>query len=104
MSKVNETLIAFADDILKSAKRHLGGRRIGKNKNYGVATGTLKRSLNYRVRVRGNEIREISFGAKGKSEEICSVHSFWSQRHSQESRVSLHLSQATTVFGLCEVD
>ena len=69
MSKVNETLIAFADDILKSAKRHLGGRRIGKNKNYGVATGTLKRSLNYRVRVRGNEIREISFGAKGKAKK-----------------------------------
>ena len=66
MSKVNETLIAFADDILKSAKRHLGGRKIGKNKNYGVATGTLKRSLNYRVRVRGNEIREISFGAKAR--------------------------------------
>ena len=69
MSKVNQTLIAFADDILKSAKRHLGGRRIGKNKNYGVASGTLKRSLNYRIRVRGNEIREISFGAKGKAKK-----------------------------------
>ena len=67
MSKVNETLIAFADEVLKSAKRHLGGRKIGKNKNYGVASGNLKRSLNYRVRVRGNEIREITFGAKGKA-------------------------------------
>lgn len=72
MSKVNETLIAFADDILKSAKRHLGGRRIGKNKNYGVATGTLKRSLSYRVRVRGNEVREVTFGARGNANKYAS--------------------------------
>ena len=76
MSKVNETLIAFADEVLKSAKRHLGGRKIGKNKNYGVASGNLKRSLNYRVRVRGNEIREITFGAKGKADKYASFINF----------------------------
>lgn len=66
MSKFNEILLAFAEEIVKSARRHLGGRRIGKNKNYGVATGELKRSLNYKIRVRGNEIREVTFGSKVK--------------------------------------
>lgn len=67
MKNLNEVIIRFADEVVKSAKRHLGGRRIGKNKNYGVATGTLKRSLSYRVRVRGNEVREVTFGARGKA-------------------------------------
>ena len=66
MSKFNEVLLAFAEDIVQSARRHIGGRRIGKNKNYGVATGELKRSLNYKIRVRGNEIREVTFGSKVK--------------------------------------
>lgn len=66
MSKFNEVLLAFAEDIVKSARRHIGGRRIGKNKNYGVATGKLKRSLSYKIRVRGNEIREVTFGSKAK--------------------------------------
>ena len=66
MSKFNEVLLAFAEDIVKSARRHIGGRRIGRNKNYGVATGKLKRSLSYKIRVRGNEIREVTFGSKVK--------------------------------------
>ena len=66
MSKFNEVLLAFAEDRVKSARRHIGGRRIGKNKNYGVATGKLKRSLSYKIRVRGNEIREVTFGSKVK--------------------------------------
>ena len=66
MSKFNEVLLAFAEDIVQSARRHIGGRRIGRNKNYGVATGKLKRSLSYKIRVRGNEIREVTFGSKAK--------------------------------------
>jgi hypothetical protein len=66
MSKFNEVLLAFAEDIVKSARRHIGGRRIGRNKNYGVATGKLKRSLSYKIRVRGDEIREVTFGSKAK--------------------------------------
>jgi hypothetical protein len=69
MSELNKLLIAFSDDILKSAKRHLGGRTIGKNKNYGVASGQLKRSLTYRIRVRGKDIQEVTFGAKGKAQK-----------------------------------
>ena len=69
MSDFNKLLIELSNDILKSAKRHLGGRRIGKNKNYGVASGQLKRSLSYRIRVRGNDIKEVTFGAKGKAEK-----------------------------------
>ncbi len=69
MKYVNEVMLFFADEVLKSAKRHLGRRRVGRNKSYGVATGLLKRSLTYRVRVRGEEIREITFGAKGKAND-----------------------------------
>lgn len=72
MKNLNEVIIRFADEVVKSAKRHLGGRRIGKNKSYGVATGTLKRSLSYRVRVRGNEVREVTFGARGKADKYAS--------------------------------
>ena len=72
MKYINEVLIFFADEVIKSAKRHLGRRKIGRNKSYGVATGTLRRSLNYRIRVRGEEIREIKFGAKGKADKYAS--------------------------------
>ena len=72
MSEFNKLLIEFSNDILKSAKRHLGGRRIGKNKNYGVASGQLKRSLSYRIRVRGNDIKEVTFGARGNANKYAS--------------------------------
>ena len=67
MKNLNEAILLFADEVVKSARRHLGGRKIGRNKNYGVATGTLKRSLSYKIRVRGNEVREVTFGAKGNA-------------------------------------
>ena len=67
MKNLNDVIIRFADEVVKSARRHLGGRKIGKNTSYGVATGNLKRSLSYRIRVRGNEIREVTFGAKGNA-------------------------------------
>jgi len=67
MKGLNDVLIKFSDEVLKSAKRHLGGRKIGKNKNYGVASGNLKRSLSYKIRVQGDTIKEITFGAKGSA-------------------------------------
>ena len=66
MKNLNDVILLFAEEVVKSARRHIGGRRIGKNKNYGVATGQLKRSLSYKIRVRGNEIREVTFGSKAK--------------------------------------
>jgi hypothetical protein len=66
MKNLNDVILLFAEEVVKSARRHIGGRRIGKNKNYGVATGELKRSLSYKIRVRGNEIREVTFGSKVK--------------------------------------
>ena len=69
MKNLNAVLTKFADEVVKSAKRHLGGRKIGKNKSYGVASGTLKRSLSYRIRVQGDTIKSITFGAKGKADK-----------------------------------
>ena len=66
MKNLNDVILLFAEEVVKSARRHIGGRRIGKNKNYGVATGELKRSLSYKIRVRGNDIREVTFGSKVK--------------------------------------
>ena len=66
MKNLNDVILLFAEEVVKSARRHIGGRRIGKNKNYGVATGKLKRSLSYKIRVRGNDIREVTFGSKVK--------------------------------------
>jgi len=87
MKYINEVLIFFADEVIKSAKRHLGRRKIGRNKSYGVATGTLRRSLNYRIRVRGEEIREIKFGAKGKADKYASfIH--WGVDGTQKSQKS----------------
>jgi hypothetical protein len=76
MSELNKVLLAFSDDILKSAKRHLGGRRIGRNKSYGVSSGQLKRSLSYTIRVRGKDIQQVTFGARGKADEYAAFIHF----------------------------
>jgi hypothetical protein len=87
MKNVNEAIIQFSDEVVKSAKRHLGGRKIGRNKNYGVASGNLKRSLSYRVRVRGNEIRQVTFGARGKANKYAAfVH--WGVNGTQKNQGS----------------
>tara|TARA_B100001248_G_scaffold231793_1_gene192394 strand:+ start:56 stop:616 length:561 start_codon:yes stop_codon:yes gene_type:complete len=87
MKNLNKAIILFADEVLKSAKRRIGGRRIGRNKNYGVATGTLKRSLSYRVRVRSNEVREVTFGARGKADKYASfIH--WGVNGTQKNQKS----------------
>ena len=95
MSELNKVLLAFSDDIVKSAKRHLGGRKIGKNKNYGVASGQLKRSLSYKIRVRGNDIREVTFGAKGKADKYAAFIHFGvnGTRKNQKSPFSYRYEQ-----------
>jgi len=52
----------FGEAMNLAAKRTLGTRRIGKNKRYGEATGTLRRSLS--VRVEGPDGGTLIFYAK----------------------------------------
>ena len=52
----------FGEAMNLAAKRNLGSRRIGKNKHYGEATGTLRRSLS--VRMEGPEGGTMIFHAK----------------------------------------
>ena len=33
MKNLNEAILLFADEVVKSARRHLGGRKIGRNKS-----------------------------------------------------------------------
>lgn len=65
--EVQRAYTAFADEVLFASKRELGTRRIGKNKNYGVATRTLQRSLSYRIRYGKAGIKSIELYAKGKA-------------------------------------
>lgn len=64
---LNKALVEFATDILNASKRELGTRRIGKNRNYGVATRTLQRSLAYKFRYGKKGVTAIQFYAKGKA-------------------------------------
>tara|TARA_R110002167_G_scaffold78666_3_gene217471 strand:+ start:143 stop:742 length:600 start_codon:yes stop_codon:yes gene_type:complete len=52
----------FGESMNLAAKRNLGSRRIGKNKRYGEATGTLRRSLS--VRFEGADGGTMIFHAK----------------------------------------
>ena len=47
---LNEALHEMAEEINFAAKRELGSRKIGKNRNYGVASGALQRSLTFEVK------------------------------------------------------
>lgn len=73
---VKKAYIAFADEILFASKRELGTRRIGKNKNYGVATRTLQRSLKYKVRYGKFGISSIEMFASGKANKYASFMHF----------------------------
>ena len=64
--EIDKALIRFADEVVLASKRELGTRRIGKNKNYGVATRALQKSLVYKFRYRKGEVRGIQLYAKGK--------------------------------------
>jgi hypothetical protein len=101
MSELNKVLLAFSDDILKSAKRHLGGRRIGRNKSYGVSSGQLKQSLSYTIRVRGKDIQQVTFGARGKAQKYAAFIDKGGERNSEGQEVPLYIPQATPVLRLC---
>ena len=73
--EIQQAYIAFADEVLNASKRELGTRRIGKNKNYGVATRTLQRSLKYRIRYGKFGISSMELYASGKATKYASfVH------------------------------
>lgn len=73
--EVQKAYAAFADEVLNASKRELGTRRIGKNKNYGVATRTLQKSLKYKIRYGNEQIKSIQLYASGKAGRYASfVH------------------------------
>lgn len=74
--EVNKAFIDFANEILNASKRELGTRRIGKNKNYGVATRTLQRSLTYSFRFKKGSIKTVQFYAKGKANKYAAFLHF----------------------------
>lgn len=64
--EIDKALLEFADDVVTASKRELGVKRIGKNKNYGVATRALQKSLSYRFKYGKKGVRAIQLYAKGK--------------------------------------
>lgn len=69
---VQKAYVAFADEVLYASKRELGTRRIGRNKNYGVATRTLQKSLKYKIRYGKTGIQSIELFAAGKAGKYAS--------------------------------
>jgi hypothetical protein len=65
--EIQKIWLKFADDILNASKRELGVKRIGKNRNYGVATRTLQKNLVYKFRYGNKGVTSIKFHAKGKA-------------------------------------
>lgn len=63
--EINKAFISFATDVVNASKRELGTRRIGKNKNYGVATRALQKSLTYKFRYGRDGVNSIQLFAKG---------------------------------------
>lgn len=49
LDALNDVLHEMAEEVNLAAKRELGSRKIGKNRNYGVASGSLQRSLSFTV-------------------------------------------------------
>jgi hypothetical protein len=49
LKEFEKVLDRFADDVNNAAKNVLGSRRIGKNRNYGVASRSLQKSLTYSI-------------------------------------------------------
>jgi len=76
MDNYNKALLRFADEVVLASKRELGVKRIGKNKNYGVATRALQKSLAYKFRYRNGQVRAIQLYAKGKPKEYAAYIHF----------------------------
>jgi hypothetical protein len=66
MKRLEATIKELANELVRRAQLSLGTRKIGKNKNYGVASGELKRSLSYRIKSKGST-RQLEFIVKGKA-------------------------------------
>ena len=62
LKEFEKVLDRFADDVNNAAKRELGSRRIGKNRNYGVASRSLQKSLTYSI-----SDGRVSFGSPNPS-------------------------------------
>ncbi len=58
MTKFEAILQEFAEETRDAARRELGSRTIGKNRNYGVATRRLQKSLTFSIKGGG-----VSFGS-----------------------------------------
>ncbi len=65
-TNLDRVLIEMSDALVRKAQQNLGTRKIGKNNNYGVASGELKRSLTYTINVKG-AVTTYNFGARGRA-------------------------------------
>lgn len=66
LKRTEAALKILGNEIVRRAQLSLGTRKIGKNNNYGVASGQLKRSLSYRIKEKGN-VKSLEFIVKGKA-------------------------------------
>lgn len=78
----------FARKIVEASQRELGSKRIGKNRNYGVATRTLQRSLSFNVVSSNGKVERIQLFATGAAEKYAPfVH--WGVNGTEKSRGSM---------------
>jgi hypothetical protein len=89
MSKeLNAAWDTFATKVVEASQRELGTRRIGKNKNYGVATRTLQKSLAYSLTTKNKKITGVQLFATGKAEQYAPfIH--WGVNGTNQSRGSM---------------
>lgn len=78
----------FARKVVEASQRELGTRRIGKNKNYGVATRTLQKSLAFGIVKDAKRVNGIQFFATGKAQNYAPfIH--WGVNGTNQSRGSM---------------
>ena len=91
-SKYTKALARYAKELNNAAKKELGTRRIGKNRNYGVATGKLQKSLS--IDRRSTSIRFFSplpyaqfihWGVNGTKRSYNSMYSYRSKQPPTEA-------------------
>lgn len=61
-SQVQKVLEQFAEDATLASMRVLGRRTIGKNKNYGEASGGLRKSLTFKIE-QDKKVYSVAFGS-----------------------------------------
>jgi hypothetical protein len=57
----------FAGEVVDASRRELGTRRVGKNKNYGVATRDLQKSLSFKLKKGKGKVQAVELMATGKA-------------------------------------